>query len=251
MKRTGLVLLAAALVATAASPSAAAETNLVVLGTSVTGPALADLVPAYERAHPGVHIDATTGGAVNIASQITSGAGADLVVAGTSVTGVVRTKLAAPVAIFSFHEALIVPKGSTKVRSLRDLANPGVRVVFGTPGSPQAAFAHTLLAKASEKYGADFERKVMGNVVTTKPSEAQVAAAVKSGTADAAVGFTADASDALDALPVPADGDTVTTVSVSLVSSTSHAAAAQAFADYLKSADAQAIYRKHHLDPPR
>ena len=227
---------------------AAADTTVSALMVSVAGPPMMELIPAFEKTHAGVHVQPIFGGSQNSAAQLATGAPADMLVGGPSTMGPVSAKLGPAVQLFSFRMAVIVPKGSAKVRSLGDLAKPGVRVVLGTAGSPQARFAHTLLSKSSAKYGADFERKVMANVVTTKSAESQIVATVKNGAADAAVGFTSDATDTLEALPVPPEADVYTTVSVALVTGAPHAAAAQSFIDYLRSAEATAILHKYHFE---
>ncbi|MBV8580086.1 MAG: molybdate ABC transporter substrate-binding protein [Candidatus Eremiobacteraeota bacterium] len=252
MRRTTTVaaLLASLAVAMTAGP-AAADTTVSALMVSVAGPPMMELIPAFEKSHAGVHVQPVFGGSQNIAAQLATGAPADMLVGGPSTMGPVSAKLGPAVPLLSFRMAVIVPKGSTKVRGLRDLAKPGLRLVLGSPGSPQARFAHTVLSKAEAKYGADFERKVMANVVTTKSAESQIVATMKNGAADAAVGFTSDATDTLDALPVPPEDDLVTTVSVALVTGAAHTAAAQSFIDYLRSADAQAILRKYHFEVAR
>jgi ABC-type molybdate transport system substrate-binding protein len=88
----------------------------------------------------------------------------------------------------------------------------------------------------------------MANVVITKTSEAQVVAAVKSGAVDAA---SADSSETIVAIPVPPEDDVFTTNLAGVVTGSPHAAAAQAFIDYLHGAEAQGILRKHHFDAAR
>ena len=90
----------------------------------------------------------------------------------------------------------------------------------------------------------------MANVTTTKTSSAEIALAVKNGLVDAAIGFTSDESEAVDAIAVPAEDDVVTVSRAAVVTGAPHAAAAQAFLDYLRGPEAQAIFHKHHLDAP-
>jgi len=251
MKRTAFAAMASLLVAASLPAAGIAEPTAVnALIASTAGAAMAEIIPLYERSHPGARIQATYGGAQVLAAQIESGGDVDLIMVGGSTIVPLHGegKVGTPVAIFSFHEAVLVAKGSTKVRGLRDLANPGVRIVLGTATSPHGKYAHAVLEKASAKFGADFERKVMANVVTTKTAAAQIPVAVKNGVADAAIGFTSDVSDAIDALPVPAEDDVFTTIQAAVVSAAPHAAAAQGFIDYLRSTEAQAIFRKHHFD---
>jgi molybdate transport system substrate-binding protein len=254
MKRRALAALASLLAVGSMVAAGAAEPVAVeaLLG-SVSTASMAEIIPLYERSHPGTRVVPSFGGAQVLAAQVESGGNVDLILVGEVTIMPLHGagKVGTPLAIYSFHEAVLVPKGSTKVRGLRDLALPGVRIAIGLPESAIGKYAHSMLEKASAKFGADFERKVLANVVTTKTNSAQIVAAVKSGTADAAIGFSSDGTDAIDALAVPPEDDVVTNNFAAVVAGAPHAAAAQSFIDYLHGSEAQAIFRKHHLGPPR
>jgi molybdate transport system substrate-binding protein len=252
MKRI-FVAAASLLFATSMSAAGAADnTTLTVLSASAVSDAMVEIITLYERSHPGVKIQPTYGGAVVLEALVEAGSG-DLILIGASTIEALHShnKIGTPTPIASFHEAVLVLKGSTKVHGLRDLANPGVRIAMGTANSTLIKFAHGVLEKASAKFGPDFERKVMANVVTTKTSAAQIVAAVKSGAVDAAIGFSADSSDTVEAIPVPAEDDVFTTDLAGVVTGSQHAAAAQAFVDFMHGPEAQAIFRKHHFDAAR
>ncbi|HTW86304.1 MAG TPA: molybdate ABC transporter substrate-binding protein [Candidatus Sulfotelmatobacter sp.] len=239
------------MIAFGAIAPASADTDVVALIAAVAHPAMNDIIPAFERSHPGVKIQASYGGAQVLVAQVQAGAPVDLIMVGETALSPIASKIGSPVGVLGYHEVVLVPKGSKKIHGLRDLADPGVRVAFGVANSPPATYAHEVLAKASKGYGSDFERKVMANVATTKPSSAEIAAAVKNGLADAAIGFSSDVTDELEAIPVPAEDDVFTVSRGAVVNGAAHAAAAQAFLDYLRGSEAQALIRKHHLDPPR
>jgi molybdate transport system substrate-binding protein len=252
MKRI-IAVVAAVLFATSISAAGAADNvTLAALSASAASDAMNEIIALYERSHPGVKIQPTYGGAVILAALVESGSG-DLILIGTSTIEALHShnKIGTPTPIASLHEAVLVLKGSTKVRGLRDLANPGVHLAMGTANSTLIKYAHGVLEKASAKFGPDFERKVMANVVTTKTSGAQIVAAVKSGAVDAAIGFSVDSSDAIEAIPIPAEDDVFTTNLAAVVTGSSHEAVAQAFIDFMHGAEAQAIFRKHHFDAPR
>jgi len=253
MKRRLATFAALAFVLSISAAQAAEPTVIAGLFASTANDAMAEVIPLYERSHPNARIQATYAGGQVLAAQVESGANVDLILVGASTIMPLRGKgkVGAPVGIMAYREAVLVPKGSTKVRGLRDLANPGIRVALGTADSPHGKYAHTVLEKAGAKFGPDFERKVMANVVTTKTGASQIPPAVKSGVADAAIGFTSDESDAIVAIPVPAEDDVFTTLLAAVVAGTPHAAPAQDFIDYLRGPEAQAIFHKHHFDAPR
>jgi molybdate transport system substrate-binding protein len=252
MHRAALAALTASAFAVAgATAPAAADTDVVALIAAVAHGAMTEIVPLYERSHPGTKIDVSYGGAQVLVAEVQAGAPVDLIMVGETALTPIASKISAPVGILAYHEVVLVPKGSKKIHGLRDLADPGVRVALGTANSPPATYAHEVLTKASKAYGADFERKVEANVATTKPSSAEIAAAVKNGLADAAIGFSSDVTDDLEAIPVPADDDVFTVSRAAVVNGAAHAAAAQDFLTFLRGSEAQAIFRKHHLDAPR
>ena len=251
--RVALIALTSLGVALSSVPASAAESSAVVaLVAVVARGAMGEIVPLYEREHPGTHVQVDYGGAQVLVAEVEAGEPVDLIMVGETAIAPLSAqgKIAAPVGILAYREAVLVPRGSKKVRSLRDLANPGVHVALGTANSPPATYAHEVLSKASKSYGADFERKVLANVTTTKTSSAEIALAVKNGLVDAAIGFTSDESEAVDAIAVPAEDDVVTVSRAAVVTGAPHAAAAQAFLDYLRGPEAQAIFHKHHLDAP-
>jgi molybdate transport system substrate-binding protein len=94
---------------------------------------------------------------------------------------------------------LIVPKGNPKgIKSLEDLARPGLRVALGDPRFQTCA--QMVHEKLREK---DIEDAVMRNVVLESRSHQELGNALKLGTADAAVVWNFIAalnSDVLDAI---------------------------------------------------
>ncbi|MGD1068468.1 MAG: extracellular solute-binding protein [Vulcanimicrobiaceae bacterium] len=218
MHRAALAALTASAFAVAgATAPAAADTDVVALIAAVAHGAMTEIVPLYERSHPGTKIDVSYGGAQVLVAEVQAGAPVDLIMVGETALTPIASKISAPVGILAYHEVVLVPKGSKKIHA----------------------------------YGADFERKVEANVATTKPSSAEIAAAVKNGLADAAIGFSSDVTDDLEAIPVPAEDDVFTVSRAAVVNGAAHAAAAQDFLTFLRGSEAQAIFRKHHLDAPR
>jgi len=253
MRRTPIVLTALLLATFVPAARAAESTTVTALLPIATTAAMAEIIPLYERSHSGVRIQTTFANVNSLAVQIESGGSdADMIMGGgpTMTRLHEHSKIGTLVPVYAFHQVVIVPKGSTKVRALRDLANPGVRIAIATAGSSTGQYQRQILRLASAKFGADFERKVMANVVTTKSSSAEILAAVKGGVADAAIEASASPPDVVDVIPIPAEANFVTVNSAAVVSSAPHAAAAQAFVDFLRSAEGQALFHKYRFDSP-
>jgi len=246
-------ILAAALIVTLSHPtatSAADKTVLVVLVSSLARVPLEEIIPLYEKTHPSVSIQATFAGGSVLASQVAAG-GADMFLSNNQSLATVSAKLNAPVALFRIHEAVIVPKGSTKVKTLRDLATPGVRVGMVTANSAAGTYARSVLKQAASAYGADFESKVLANVVAAKTSDGAIVDLIASSSIDAAIGHPTDAGSKIEAIAIPTAFDIPAgeaTASAASLKSSTHLSETNEFIAYLAGKDAQAVFSKHHFD---
>ncbi|MCE5279910.1 MAG: molybdate ABC transporter substrate-binding protein [Planctomycetaceae bacterium] len=82
---------------------------------------------------------------------------------------------------------IAVPKGNTSIKSLADLARPGVRLAVGQPEQCTiGALTRTLLQKEG------MEEAVMKNVVVQAPSSAMLVPAVTTKSVDAAIAYRTD-----------------------------------------------------------
>jgi molybdate transport system substrate-binding protein len=230
------------------APARAAEkTAVVALVASAASKAMAEIIPLYEKSHPDVTIQPQFAGAQVLRAQVDSGAG-DVIVVGSSSIGILGGKVENAVSLFKYHEVVEVPKGSSKVHGLKDLATKGVRIVLGTADSPHGGYARSVIEKAGKSYGAAFAPAVLANVVTTKTASQGVPQAVLAGSVDAGIGFSSDEYPGLTLINVPAEFDVVTTTQGAVVKSSPHQSAAKDFVSFLSGSEAQAIFRKHHFD---
>ena len=230
------------------APARAAEkTAVVALVASAAAKAMAEIIPLYEKSHPDVTIQPQFAGAQVLRAQVDSGAG-DVIVVGSSSIGILGGKVENAVSLFKYHEVVEVPKGSSKVHGLKDLATKGVRIVLGTADSPHGGYARSVIEKAGQSYGAAFGPAVLANVVTTKTASQGVPQAVLAGSVDAGIGFSSDEYPGLTLINVPAEFDVVTTTQGAVVKSSPHQSAAKDFVSFLAGSEAQAIFRKHHFD---
>lgn len=250
MSRLVTAALAALLTTGALAPlpaKAADKTVVIALVASAAAKPMNEIIAAYEKAHPDVTVQPLYAGAQVLRAQVESGAG-DVIVVGNSTITALSAKLEEPSAVFKYHEVVEVPKGSSKVHGLKDLANKGVRIVLGTADSPHGTYARTVLEKAGKSYGSGFDAAVLANVVATKTAAAAIPQAVLAGSADAAIGFSSDEYPGLTLIPVPSAFDVVTTTRGAAVKSSAHLGAAKEFVSFLTGGEAQAIFRKHHFD---
>lgn len=248
MKR--ITLLSSALFVLLAITGAQASDNVSAFCASTTKAPMTEIVQAYEKAHPGTKIDVVYTGAQVIRTNIASDTRVDLVVVGEPTTDAVADKIELGPIIYSLTEAVLVPRGSKKIRSLKDLATPGLKLVGPSRVSPVYGYMEKMLKKASAEYGPDFQKKVEDNIVITKATSAEIPAAIAAGLVDGGVGFMGDETDKVEAIRPPAAFDVITKSHVSYLKTAANASGARAFGAFLVSAEAKAIFKKHHVETP-
>jgi molybdate transport system substrate-binding protein len=187
------------------SPALAGTIVQAEVASSVTT-AFAQLAKVYEQRHPDVTIVAKYLGGQIIQGDVEADNPIDVVVVGKSQTDKLTDHIGPPVAILANREVVLVPKGSTKVKSLADLATPGIKVALGNTDSAVGSLARGVLKKANldPAYGADFASKVRANTTFEGTSGAEVVDAVASGKVDAAIAFVSDVDPAkFTGVPIP------------------------------------------------
>jgi molybdate transport system substrate-binding protein len=175
------------------APVSAADTVNAEVASSVTAP-FEQLIKIYEKKHPGSTVSAKYLGGQVIQGDVEGDNPIDVVIVGKNQTDKLTAHINPPVAILTNREVILVPKGSTKVKSLKDLGNPGVRVGLGNADSAVGTLARGVLKKAAldPAYGADFPQKVRANTTFEGTSGVEVVNAVSSGKVDAAIAFVSD-----------------------------------------------------------
>jgi len=232
--------------------SAAEEKNRVnLLVVSVFQRAIQEIVPLYERTHPGVHVQPTYAGAVALRGAVASdNAAGDMILIGATSLPFMAGKIGPAVEICHYQQAILVLRTGSKVHDLKDFANPGVRLAGPTKTSPASAYMHEVLSKASAEYGADFEKKVMANMVVSRPSSGEVRGVVETGSVDAGLDYTSDVSEKVTTIAIPDRFNVVTVGKGALINSGEHAAAAKDLLEFLQSPQAKAVFHKYHMDTP-
>ncbi|WP_211329025.1 molybdate ABC transporter substrate-binding protein [Thermomonospora umbrina] len=134
------------------SEGAASRTLTVFAAASLTESFTA-LGRTFERTHPGVDVRFSFGGSSTLAQQIAQGAPADVFAAASPATmkPVADDGLTsgAPRTFARNRLVIAVPPGDRgRVRTLRDLARGGLKVVLCAPQVPCGAAARTALAAA-------------------------------------------------------------------------------------------------------
>jgi len=150
---------------------------------------------------------------------------------------------------------IAVPKGNPKhIRSLEDLARPGVRVVLG---DPKACAIGKVAKKMLERIG--IWDKVKKNVVTFTPTVNQLLIYIATGQADATIIWKdmttwAEAKGKIEVIPIPPKQNIVKTIPTAVTvyaKKDGSLEVAKAFNDYITSEEGLKIWKKWGFEPCR
>lgn len=197
-----LLLIAAALLpgcgALGAEGGPRGETLTVFAASSLTD-AFEETAEEFERENPGVRVRLNFAASSTLAAQISQGAPAGVFAAADrdqmqNVRGEGLIS-AGPQTFATNREVVLVPdENPAGIEEFRDLSETGTRLVIAQEGVPAAEYAEEVLAKAAgdPEYGEDFEREVLGNVVSREADARAAVNRVVTGDADAAFGYASD-----------------------------------------------------------
>ncbi len=200
-------------------------------------------------------------GSDQLAQQIVQGAPADVfasankrqmevaITAGEVISGTERT--------FVRNRLVVVyPKDNPgKLQSLKDLANPDLKIVLANKNVPVGTYALDFLGKASKlpEYTAAYSETVQKNVVSYEENVRAVLSKVSLGEADAGIVYTTDAATVKDgsvsSLEIPDNLNTVATYPIAATKNARNADLAKKFVDYVLSPAGQQILVKYGFLP--
>ena len=147
------------------------------------------------------------------------------------------------------------------IRTLKDLARPGVKLSLADPAVPVGAYTLQMLDKLSADpvYGAGFKRQALGNVVSYEDNVRQVLTRVQLGEVDAGVVYATDALAAnagsggsvqpVNTLVIPDKYNVVAVYYVGAVKGAAHPGAARAWINYVLSGAGQGVLAKYGFSP--
>jgi molybdate transport system substrate-binding protein len=190
MAKRGLFLVVAAALAWGCGGSKGGAGGLTILAASSMQEGLAHVARAFEREHAG-KVSIQVGGSQELRAQLEHGAVADVFVSadrGHAQALADQGLAGQPVVVARNEPVLIVPRANPAgVKSLADLARPGVKVVLGASQVPIGRYSREILDKAGLKVSPASEEL---NV-------RQVLAKVALGEADAGIVYHTDAMSAI------------------------------------------------------
>lgn len=260
------VLLAAALclliisgLGRSAAPEAATlQGELTVFAAASLTEAFTEIGKKLEARSAGLKVVYNFGGSPALRTQLEQGAQADVFASADSAqmelakqNGVVQGET--PLFVKN-RLVVIVPKANPgKVSEFRDLAKPDLKLDLANPKVPVGNYSRQAISKASSEYGADFEKRVVANIVSEEENVKQVVTKVQLGEADAGIVYVSDVTPKVSAevstVPVPDAYNQIATYPIALTTWVKNRAAAEAFIAFVMSADGQAILKAHNFIP--
>jgi molybdate transport system substrate-binding protein len=164
---------------------------------------LTDALTACSRSFEGAEVALSFAGSDELAAQVRQGVEPDVyAAASTSLPEQLADEglLERPVAFATNELVLAVPAGAGRVRSLQDLAAPGVQLAIGAETVPVGSYTREILARLP----AARERAILANVRSEEPDVTGVVGKLAQGAADAGFVYRTDLVDGVEAIELPA-----------------------------------------------
>jgi molybdate transport system substrate-binding protein len=213
--------------------------TVTILAAASLTESLDELASRFEEEHPSVDVVISYGGSSALAEQIISGSPADIFFSAneSTMTTVTDAGLTVdPTVLLTNVLEIAVPAGNPGgVTGLADFANADLTIALCDPAVPCGSAAEKLFAAT-------------GITPSVDTLEADVKAAltkVSLGEVDAALVYVTDvqaAGDEVEGIEVPEAADVVNTYPISLLTDAADADLAQAFIDFVSSAEGLEVF---------
>lgn len=234
--------------------------HLTVFAAASLTEAFNEMKQEIESANPGTTITFNFAGSSALRTQIMQGAQADVFASAdqANMDPVVQAgDLSDSPSIFVENRlVLLIPKDNPgKIRSLSDLAMPGLKLVLAQEQVPAGSYARQALDKlsADPSYGTDFKSRVLANLVSNELNVKDVVAKVQLGEADDGIVYQTDAASAdqskVTTIEIPDRFNVVARYPAAVVKSGANPEGARAFIAYLLSPAGQAVLHKYGFLP--
>jgi molybdate transport system substrate-binding protein len=229
----------------------------VFAAASLTEP-FTEMGKRLEMSYPGLKVVYNFGGSPALRTQLEQGAHADIFASADAVQMEQAKKsevVQGETPIFVKNRLVVItPKANPgKVAEFRDLAKPGLKLDLANAKVPVGNYSRQAFSKASAEYGADFEKSVLGNIVSEEDNVKQVVTKVQLGEADAGIVYVSDVTPKVskDVLTVviPDAYNQLATYPIALTKGVQNRAAADVFISFVLSAEGQVILKAHNFIP--
>ena len=227
--------------------------TLTVLAAASLTESFTELGELFEAENEGVTVALSFAGSQALAQQLEQGAEADVFASANTkyMTSAIESERVNEEDSQTFaHNRLVVifpienPGG---IDELHDLANEGLKIVLADESVPVGNYSAAFLDKASAdtNYGEEFKENVKNNVVSYEDNVKAVVTKVSLDEADAGIVYitdiTAEAAESVTSIDIPDELNTIATYPIAPLSDSKNPELAQAFVDFVLSAEGQAV----------
>lgn len=228
--------------------------EILVFAASSLTDAFKELGGAFEDEHPGAHARFNFASSSTLATQVNEGAPADIFASADlqQLKVVMDARNASEAQLFATNDLVVVTpaKGAT-VKTLADVAKPGVRLVLAGRDVPAGRYAREVLARASTLPGAiaaDFATKALANLRSEEPNVRAVLTKVQLGEADAGFVYRTDAAAAgtqVSTVEIPGAFNVQAQYAIAVTRNGKNVTTAEAFVEFLFLPRGQKIMASH------
>ena len=222
-------------------------TVVVFAATSLTD-AFNKIGAQFEKAHPGVTVKFNYNGSSSLATSITQGAPADVFASAApanmkTVTDAGDAAGTPQVFTRNTGEIMVENGNPKKITSVKDLANPAIKVAVCAPQVPCGAVATAIFKNAGVTVKPVSQETNVGGVVTK----------VTLGEVDAGIVYVTDVKESegkATGVPIPANQNDITEYPIVQVKGAPNATAGKAFISYVLGPDGQKVLASFGFLPP-
>jgi molybdate transport system substrate-binding protein len=242
--------------ATNPAPTPAPVTLNVFAAASLTE-SFTEIGMKFQAAHQGVIVRFNFAGSPTLVQQITGGAAADVFASAdlTNMKKVTDAGLASDSQIFTKNRLVVIIPASNpgNISTLKDLAKKGVKIDIEAPAVPAGKYSLQVLDNMAKSpdYGSAYETAVKANFVSQEDNVKAVVQKVQLGEADAGFVYKTDViasvSTKVKIIDIPDNFNVIAEYPIATLKNSAHASDAQAFVQYVLSADGQAILAKFNF----
>lgn len=242
---------------TASPASKPSITTLNVFAAASLTESFNEIATKYERAHTNFKITLNFNGSQILEQQIADGAPADIF-ASADMTNMQKASTAGLVdasEVFAKNKlVVIIPANNPgNISSLHDLARKGVKIDIGASSVPAGKYSLQVLDNMARapSYGPGYENAVKANFVSQETNVKAVVEKVQLGEVDAGFVYRTDVTSAVSSkvkiIDIPDNFNVIAQYPIAVTRNSAHAGEAQAFVQYILSADGQGVLEQFHF----
>jgi len=233
--------------------------SLTVFAAASLSEAFQEIRATFEK-REGISVKFNFAGSQQLAAQIEHGADADLFAsADERWMNFLSEKLllaGKPVSFARNQLVVIFPKKNrVGIKSLQDLAKPGVKLVLAAQAVPVGKYSREMFAKLSkmQEFERDYGSKVLKNVVSEEEDVKAIVSKISIDEADAGVVYATDVtskiSESVATFAIPDRANVTALYPISVLKSTRQQKGSQAFLDFVASGEGQKILKRRGFLP--